>query len=164
MAEVYQVTRSYLPYLWSDCARLVRREPLGQDLNALHSRLLSGQETAWVALTPKDRRPIALILTHVAERKLTIHFAGGRRIEEWIASARERLSEYARLCNCHELRIMARKGWKEYVISLGGSGIAKVSFSRDRPTSKGRGRQNKVGYYRGVPACPPSTPTAATTS
>jgi hypothetical protein len=154
MAEVFQVGRAYLPYLWGDWQRILKREPLGGDLIGLHRRLMLGEETAWIVLAPDDPHTVALILTRHTPARLLIHLVGSRRrIESWIDNAVERLSAYARLLGCQELRILARKGWKEYAARFTREPGLKVLFSRDRPTRLGHGWQNTVGRYRGVETC-----------
>jgi hypothetical protein len=163
MAEVFQVSREYLSDLWPACVRLLQREPLGLELTSVHQRLLLGEVAAWLAISPDRRRPLGLVLTERSNPgELKVYLVGGRHIEQWIQNAAARLIEYARLQGRRKLRIMCRKGWIRYARRFERPDL-QVLFSRDRPTERGHGRINKVGYYRGVDTCS-VVPATTTTS
>jgi hypothetical protein len=172
--EVLPVPPEMLPKAWPDGRRLMRRVP-GYDVQRLYHRLLLGHYKLWLAIrtagfysqpgspilgvivtavtaSPPSTRQCFQRADPAARRSLTVHLAEGKALEAWIQSAVERISAYGREQNCRQLFLMARKGWREYVLRFYSPNWDTVAYSRDRPTqAQGIYRmRNRVGFYRRV--------------
>lgn len=169
LGEVLPVPPEMIRQLWKKVRYVFRHIP-GYDVQRTHTRLLVGIDRLWLGIVEGQIRGV--IVTSISprppskhkifERKdaalmksLTIHLAGGpktvEKLRSWLPSAIERISAYAREQGCHQLFILARKGWQQHAKDWWSPDWEAMAVSRDRPTKSTCHRlsfRNRPGYWR----------------
>lgn len=173
VGEVLPVPTEMIRLVWKKVRYIFEQIP-GYQIERTHSRLLAGIDRLWlgvvkgeirgvivtsVSIRPPSKRKVFQRVNPTLMRSLTIHLVGGSKRDftprpmllSWLPSAIARLSAYARENDCHQLFLMARKGWQKYVKHFWSREWEAVALSRDRPTKsrcpRFRGR-NTPGYWR----------------
>lgn len=172
--EMLPVPPEMVPRVWKSVHRAVLSKIPNYDVERTHTRLLVGIDRLWVAYQPleimglKTQALVGVIITSISPRppkrrkvfwradtalmkSLTIHVAGRSALLSWLDSAIERINHYARQHGCHQLFIMARRGWQAHLKRWWSPEWECVAFSRDRPTKstcKQYRERNKPGYFR----------------
>jgi len=166
--EVLPVPPELVPKVWKSVRRVCFRKIPNYDIERTHTRLLVGLDQLWVAYGP-GRNLSGVIVTSISKRapqqrkaflrpnepdlakSLTIHIAGEYFLLNWLDSAVERISHYAREQGCRMLFLMARKGWQGHMKRFYSPEWEAVALGRDRPTvstCKRNRERNKPGYFR----------------
>jgi len=168
--EVLPVPPEMIPRVWLSVRRVLARIP-GYDIERAHSRLLAGVDQLWVSYHhDRDKCwPLAgAVITSISERppskrkcfkrkdpalmkSLTIHLAGETFLLEWLDSAMERITQYAREHGCRQLFILTRRGWHTQLKRFWSREWESMAISRDRPSKSTCARfrfRNRFGYFR----------------
>jgi hypothetical protein len=84
---------------------------------SVRMQVASGQDQLWFMFLGNDKKPIGALVTEFVDypqsRILSIHFMGGKGLNEWAFVAMSRLESFARECGADGIEATGRLGlWK----------------------------------------------------
>ena len=114
------VPTDYLDAVWSNVAKVLKKSvgtAKGKyEVNDLYPLVKNDELVLWiVADHDKDDEIIAAITTRLIlypqSNAMAMDWIGGKRMMEWLPIAMEKLSSFAKDCDCSHLEGYGRKAW-----------------------------------------------------
>ena len=114
------VPREAIDIVWGDVSNMLNKAietSKGKyHIDDIYQDLMKGYYNLWLIVDNKEgEKVIAAITTRIIEypnrKAMAMDWVGGKRMMEWLPIAMEKLSSFAKDCECSHLEGYGRKAW-----------------------------------------------------
>jgi len=116
------VPREAVDIVWGDVSSMLNKaiETSGgkYHIDDIYQHLAEGYYNLWLIIDEgKEEKVIAAITTRIIQypsrKAMAMDWIGGKRMMEWLPIAMEKLTSFAKDCDCNHLEGYGRKAWSK---------------------------------------------------